>query len=117
MSDNATAVNARPAVLKVLAAILRRVAYVIAVLHGIKTPWTDLRTALYTVLDDRVKHLEIELARLGWPGNCEASRELLSAELTDVAYRVILRHGVRGSFLELELGLYHAFCQVVIAIG
>ena len=32
------------------------------------------------------------------------------AELTDAAWRVALRHGIKGSFVEAELGLWEALC-------
>jgi hypothetical protein len=38
-----------------------------------------------------------------WMG---AAEEML-AELTDVAYQVFLRHGLKGSFLKIELELWH----------
>jgi hypothetical protein len=37
----------------------------------------------------------------------------LAAELTETAYRLTLECGALGSFLELELDLYHAFSHVV----
>jgi hypothetical protein len=40
--------------------------------------------------------------------------EKLSAELTDAAYRVALKHGIRDSFLEVELELWAAVRFVLI---
>ena len=34
-------------------------------------------------------------------------REAFLARLTTTAYQVALRHGIRGSFAELELDLWH----------
>ena len=36
-----------------------------------------------------------------------------AAELTEAAYRVALRHGVSGSWLDLELDLWHALTDAV----
>jgi hypothetical protein len=43
-----------------------------------------------------------------------ADREAFVARLTTTAYQVALRHGIRGSFAELELDLWHqlrAVCE------
>jgi hypothetical protein len=117
MNNNAIAANNRARLLGTLAARLTSAAYPIAARHGMKLFWVDLGIDLWTVLDDRIKHLERELARAGWPVDFEAWRERLAAELADAAYRITLQYGALGSFLELELGLYHAFCQVVKDIG
>jgi hypothetical protein len=98
-----------PTLLGALAAKLTSVAYPIAARHGIQCFWADLGIDLWTALNDRLKHLERESARGGW----EAWRERLAAELTETAYRITLRYGALGSFLDLELSLYNAFCQVV----
>jgi hypothetical protein len=41
------------------------------------------------------------------------SSEHLLAELTDAAYRVALRHGLRGPFLDVELDLWTALRAVL----
>ena len=41
-------------------------------------------------------------------------REAFLARLTTTAYQVALRHGIKGSFVELELDLWHelrAVCE------
>lgn len=41
-------------------------------------------------------------------------REAFLARLTTTAYEVALRHGIKGSFVELELALWHelrAICE------
>ncbi|HEV3446239.1 MAG TPA: hypothetical protein VG099_16470 [Gemmataceae bacterium] len=117
MNDNTMAANNRATLLGTLAAKLTSAAYPIAARHGMKLFWVDLGIDLWTVLDERVKHRERELARAGGLVDFEAWRERLAAELTDAAYRITLQYGALGSFLDLELGLYHAFCQVVKDIG
>ena len=50
----------------------------------------------------------------------ENVRESLVAELaevSDAAYRAALGHGVRGSFLDLELGLWRALQRAVTLPG
>ena len=40
--------------------------------------------------------------------NMKSVPEEFLAEITDAAYRVALRHGIKGSFLDIELGLWEA---------
>jgi hypothetical protein len=42
------------------------------------------------------------------PTNLETDLERLVAELTEAAYSVALRHGIKGTFVDLELGLWDA---------
>ena len=44
-----------------------------------------------------------------------AEREAFLARLTTTAYQVALRHGIRGSFAELELDLWHELRAVCAA--
>jgi hypothetical protein len=39
------------------------------------------------------------------------------AKLTDAAYRVVLRHGIKGSFLDVELALWKALRSVASKEG
>jgi hypothetical protein len=43
----------------------------------------------------------------------ETFLEDFAAELTQVAYLAALRHGVGGSWVDLELGLWHALADTV----
>ena len=43
----------------------------------------------------------------------ETLAEGFLAELTDAAYRVALRHGIKGTFVDLELDLWQALRQVL----
>ena len=47
------------------------------------------------------------------PTNLQTDLEGLVAELTEAAYGFALRHGFNGTFVEVELGLWHAIraCQ------
>jgi hypothetical protein len=40
------------------------------------------------------------------PGKATKASERFLAELTDAAYRVALRHGFKGSFIDVELDLW-----------
>jgi hypothetical protein len=39
--------------------------------------------------------------------------DLFAAELTDVAYRVVLRHGVEDAWIELEIALWRSLADTV----
>jgi hypothetical protein len=43
----------------------------------------------------------------------EAGLDKFAAELTEAAYRVALRHGVNGSWLDLELDLWHTLTDAL----
>jgi len=42
----------------------------------------------------------------------ESDRDAFVARLTTTAYQVALRHGIKGSFADLELSLWHALRNV-----
>jgi hypothetical protein len=46
--------------------------------------------------------------------NVESLSETLLAELASAAYRVALRHGLKGPFIDVELDLWHTL-RVVLA--
>jgi hypothetical protein len=81
--------------------------------YGFQRPWTDprldLRLALQRVIcgqDGRPELRNTGTADGVWP-------EALVAEATDAAYRVLLEHGCRGSFLDLELELWNSLAMAV----
>ena len=43
--------------------------------------------------------------------------ENMAAELTSAVYPLVLRHGLRGSWLDLELGLWRALAETVKKVG
>jgi hypothetical protein len=49
----------------------------------------------------------------GTPDNRDALLERFAAELTLAAYRVALRTGTQGTWLDLELGLWRALANTV----
>ncbi len=48
-----------------------------------------------------------------WDDPAEDPQAAFAARLTQAAYAVALRHGVKGSFADLELALWHEMEQVV----
>ena len=98
---------------EVLAAELTDAAYSMTLRRGLRDQWLDLELALWHALGDAIeKWGDLPPFVLG-EGNLTPWQEDFLAELTEAAYRTALRFGVRGSFLEIELGLHRAFRAVV----
>ena len=53
----------------------------------------------------------------GAPCTGDAQLENIAAELTSTVYSVMLRHGVGGSWLDLELSLWRALEEAVQKAG
>jgi hypothetical protein len=45
----------------------------------------------------------------------ESAQEALLSQLTDAAYRVALRHGIKGSFIDFQLELWQKLREVLAA--
>jgi len=95
------------------AAELIIVAYPIAVRHGIGDVWDHLELDLWNVLTETVRSWREQTPWAEWPVEFDGWREDLLARLTDAAYRRTLEHGIRGSFLDLELDLFRAFHPLI----
>ena len=50
-------------------------------------------------------------------GNRDPQLEHIAAELTTAVYLLLLRHGKRGSWLDLELGLWRALAETLKSVG
>jgi hypothetical protein len=53
----------------------------------------------------------------GAPGNRDPQFENIAAELTSAVYPLVFRHGLRGSWLDLQLGLWRALAETVQKVG
>ena len=53
----------------------------------------------------------------GAPCTRDPQRENIAAELTSAVYAVMLRRGVEGSWLDLELSLWRALSEAVRKAG
>ncbi len=111
MKANRPAVAARFPALAILAAELTNVAYAVALRYGVSGSWIDLQLDLWAVLAEAVERAESPSAVS--LDEIETWREGLLADMTAVAYRTALRHGLRGPFLEVGRGLYQALLPVV----
>jgi hypothetical protein len=112
MCDNHDAASNRDRRLENFAAELTNAAYCIALRHGVGGSWLDLQLGLWRVLAETVKKGTREWPPAGSAHQLKIRREGLLVDLTEGAFHVALKHGIKGSFLEVELGLYRAFRSV-----
>src|ERR1700751_40221 len=106
---------ARAASPAILASELTAVAYAVALRHGVSGWWIDLQLDLWTTLAEAVERAQSPSAR--YLDEIEAWKEGLLADVTPVAYRTALRHGLRGPFLEVGRSLCQALRRVVTRAG
>src|SRR5262245_44924202 len=103
------------ALLTSFAADLTDAAYAVALHHGVGGSWIDLQLDVWRVLAGVISQSHAALSDRG--PNFEAWREALLSRATDAAYRTVLRHNVRGSFLDVELDLQRALRRVIESNG
>ena len=115
MKANRPGATARDLSLAILVAELTDVAYAVALRYGVSGSWIDLQLDLWGVLAEAVERAESPST--GSLDEIETWREGLLADMTAVAYRTALRHGLRGPFLEVGRGLYQALRPVVTCAG
>jgi len=95
--------------LESLAAELTSAAHAVALRQGVGGKWLDLQLDLWRSLAETVRLRGREWPWALGPTAFAAWWEGLVPELTDVAYRAIRRHSVRGSLSEMKAALDPAF--------
>src|SRR5262249_54605958 len=88
-------------------------AFQVSARYGVKGVSVDNELAIWRALGEVIE----EQAKLG-KADGERPRgkirlEHSVAQLTEAAYQVVLDHGFRGSFIDVQLDLWKALCQVV----
>jgi hypothetical protein len=117
MSDNPGAACNRDTLLENFAAELTCAAYPIALRHGMASSWLKVELGLWRALAETVKKWAGERTPAGSGDEFKAWREGLAVDLTEAAFYIAVKHGIKGSFLEVELGLYQAFRSVIEGIA
>src|SRR5262245_30250364 len=111
MSDNqGVHRNAR---LEHLAAELTSAAYPIALRHGFTSSWIKVELSLWRTLTHTIKKWAEERPLAGSPDELKVWRMGMLVDLTQNAFYVALKHGIKGSLLEVELGLYRVFRSLI----
>ena len=109
MSDNPGPTCNRDTLLENLAADLTSAAYSLALWHGMSGSWIKVELGLWRALAETVKKWAREGPPTGSWDEFEMWREAFLVDLTQHAFHIALKHGIKGSLLEVELGLYRAF--------
>jgi hypothetical protein len=91
------------------AAQLTRAVYPLALLHGLKGSWIKLELGLWKALAKTVQKWARKRPPPASAGEFETWREGLLVDLTETAFSVAAKNGIRGPFLEVELDFYRAF--------
>jgi hypothetical protein len=113
MSDNHRVTCDRDTLLENFAAELTCAVYPLALRHGMRGSWIKVELGLWRALAEAVKKWARERPPAGSPDEFKAWREGLLVDLTESAFYVAVKHGIKGSLLEVELGLYRTFRLVV----
>jgi hypothetical protein len=113
MSDNLGAVRNRDTLLEDFAAELTSAAYPLALRQGIRGSWIEVELGLWKALAETFRKRAGDWPPTGSPGEFKTWLRVLLADLTESAFCVAVKHGSKGSFRELELGMYRAFRLVI----
>jgi hypothetical protein len=113
MSDNLVAASNRDTVLDNFAAELTSAVYPIALRHGMADSWIKVELSLWRALAETVKKWARERPSAGPPDEFEVWRQGFLVDLTEGAFYIAVKHGIKGSFLEVELDLYRTFRLMV----
>jgi hypothetical protein len=117
MCDNQRAACNPDDLLENLAAELTNAAYPLALQHGMTVQWIKVELGLWRALAVTVKKWARALPATVSPDDFKAWREGLLVELTESAFYIAVKHGIKGSLLEVELCLYRAFRLVMRRVG
>jgi hypothetical protein len=109
MSDNHRAACDRDARLESIAAELTLAAYPVVLRHEPKDSWLKVELGLWRALAETVRRWARQRPAAASSDELAAWREGLLVDLTECAFFIALKSGIKRSLLQLELGLYRAF--------
>ena len=109
MSNNHGATCTQDSLFENLAAELTCAIYPIALGHGMASSWIKVELGLWWALAETVKKWVQEWPPGGSSDEFKVWREGFLVNLTESAFYIAVRHGIKGSLLEVELCLYRAF--------
>ena len=117
MSDNDGDTCNRDTLVDNFAAVLTRAVYPLVLRHGMRGSWLDMELGLWRALAQSVRKWAGEQPPAGPSDLFEVWREGFLVDLTEGAFYTAVKHGIKGSFLEVELDLYRAFRSVFRGFG
>jgi hypothetical protein len=82
--------------------------YPVLLRRSLKESWITVELGLWRALAETVKRWDRQRPPAGSSDDLEAWRQGLLVDLTESAFYVALKNGIKGSLLELELDLYRA---------
>src|SRR5579862_7534293 len=100
MSDNHGAVCNRDSLFEDFAAELTCAAYPLALGHGLKDSWIKVELGLWRALAETVKRWAQERPLAESSDDFKVWQEGLLADLTESAFYIAVKHGIKGSLLE-----------------
>ena len=95
------------------AAELTNAVYPLALRQGMGGLWINVEVGLWREVAKTVKKWAPERPPVWAADEFKAWQEGLLVDLTETAFYIAVKHGIRGAFLEVELGLYQAFRSVI----
>jgi hypothetical protein len=113
MSDNHAAVCNGDTQVENFAAELTCAIYPIALRHGMAVSWIKVELGLWRALEETVKKWVGEWPPAGSSDELDVWRERFLMNLTENAFGIAVKHGIKGSLLEVELCLYRALRLVI----
>ena len=108
MSDNYRIASDRDTRIENFAAELTRAVYPLVLWRGPRDSWLKVELSLWRALAETVKRWAQQPLTAAAADDLEAWREGLVADLTESAFHVALKNGIKGPLLELEVCLYRA---------
>jgi hypothetical protein len=117
MSSNHDAARNGDALLENFAAQLTSAAYSVALRHGMAGSWIKVELGLWSALAETVQKWAREYQSAGSSDEFEVWRNGLLEDLTESAFYVAVKHGIKGSPLEVELCLYRTFRWLIRRVG
>jgi hypothetical protein len=107
----------RDTLLENFAAELTRAAYFVALSHGMAGSWITVELGLWRALAQTVRKWARECGPAGSSDEFKVWQEGFLVDLTENAFHIAVKNGIRGSFLEVELCLYRTFRLLIRRVG
>ena len=108
MSDNHRTACDRDRRIENFAAELTCAVYPLVLRRGLKDSWLKVELGLWRALAETVRKWARQQPAAVPSDEFEAWREGLVVDLTESAFSIALKNGIKGSLLDLELALYRA---------
>ena len=94
------------------AAELTLAVYPLVLRSGLKDSWIKVELDLWRAVAEVLKKWDRRRPSAASAAELEAWREGFLVDLTESAFSIAVRNGIKGSLLKLELGLYRAVRRV-----